>query len=115
MTKYSCSLKPERSNSIRLMAKRISKTFLVIIGSAVCLGAVVYYLAQVNYISESGFAQRELEQKIDNLRDENEKLQLQTVALKSMSGLSERVQKLGMVPVGDMQYFDTTGQLVAKR
>jgi len=89
---------------------------LMVIGLlGLILGSIITYLVEVNYIAAKGFQVRDLEKEITLLEEENEKLQVQVVQLKSMTDLSEKVQELGMVPVDKITYFETTGQVVARR
>jgi len=79
------------------------------------IGSIAMYLFEVNSIAVKGFRVRDLEKQIAELRYENEKLQLQAVELKSMTDLSAKVIELEMVPVEEITYLDTTGQVVARR
>ena len=115
MTKYNSTYQSGKKSVISSMAGKISRTFLLVLAATTLGGAIVFYLSQINYISEKGFALRDLEKQISGLQDENEKLQLRMVELRSMSDLSARMGELSLVPVGEMTYFDTTGKVVAKR
>lgn len=113
MTKYSCAYEVEKRSFVAPIMRKISQTVLLACLAVLVGGAVAYYLSQINYISEKGFAMRDLEKTINGLRDENEKLELRMVELRSMSDLSARLDKLGLVPVGDMTYLGTAEQVVA--
>src|SRR3989339_471008 len=115
MTKFNSTYQSEKTTVISSIAKRISRTFLLALVVVCAGGAIVYYLSQINYISEKGFAIRDFEKRIVKLQDENEKLQLRMVELRSMSDLSARMGALSLVPVGEMTYFDTTGKVVAQK
>ena len=115
MTKFNSTYQSKKTTVIASVVSKISRTFLLAVVAVSLGGSIVYYLSQINYISEKGFAMRDMEKKISDLRDENEKLQLRMVELRSMSDLSARMGELSLVPVGNMTYFDTTGQVVAKR
>lgn len=115
MTKFNSSYQSEKTTVISSIAKKASRTFLLAVVAVAAGGAIVYYLSQINYISEKGFAMRDLEKQITKLQDENEKLQLRMVELRSMSDLSQRMGELSLVPVGEMTYFDTMGKVVAKK
>jgi len=115
MTKFNSTYQSEKTTVISSIVKRISRTFLLALVAVCAGGAIVYYLSQINYISEKGFAIRDFEKRIVKLQDENEKLQLRMVELRSMSDLSARMGALSLVPVGEMTYFDTTGKVVAQK
>lgn len=115
MTCFSQSIRLENNSGIKIQSKRFLRSarwaFLVVL----FVGAVATYLFEVNCIAAKGFLVRDLEKQIGDLQYENEKLQLQTVELKSMTDLSAKVMELNMVPVEEITYFDTTGQVVARR
>ena len=79
------------------------------------VGALSMYLLQVNAIAAKGFEIRNLESQVNDLNDENEKLSVQVVELKAMNELDDKVAALNMVPIDSMVYYDTTGQVVARR
>lgn len=116
MTRFNQSFTPEKntSNFARKMRK-FSKPVLVLFIAAFVLSAVVFYLLQVNEIATQGFYVRDLEQQISSAKDENAKLQIRMIEMKSMTDLSEKVEQLGMVRVDKMTYYDTSGQVVAVR
>ncbi len=115
MTKYSQTLKPTRNCNFKKHLKKISKSALLFLMVGLFVSSMVVYLAEVNNIAAKGFQVRDLENQIEKLASENEKLQVQAIEMRSMTDLSTKVQELGMVPVNDITYYDTTGQLVAVR
>jgi hypothetical protein len=114
MTKFCQTMKIGKKMNHRKLRK-FSKPLMVIGLLGLILGSIITYLVEVNYIAAKGFQVRDLEKEITLLEEENEKLQVQVVQLKSMTDLSEKVQELGMVPVDKITYFETTGQVVARR
>ena len=78
-------------------------------------GSVFLYLLQINSLATKGFQIQELESKVAKYDEENKKLSLDAVRLRSMAELSEKVQNLDMVPITDFAYIVDTGTGVAKR
>lgn len=83
---------------------------------AVCfVFLTVIYLIEVNYIASRGLQIRELEQRIAYAKEENEKTESQMVEMNSMADLSNKIEALKMVPIDNITYFDTAGQVMARR
>lgn len=75
----------------------------------------VVYLVEINYITTRGFHLKEIEKKINDVKEENEKLSLQVIQIKSMANLSEKIAELDMVPAEKIIYYNSAGQAVAKK
>ena len=73
------------------------------------------YLLEVNTIAAKGFQIREFEKQVYSLREQNDKLAIEVVEMRSMNNLDEQVSELGMVTVEDILYYDVAGQVVARR
>lgn len=73
------------------------------------------YLAQISTTSSKGFAIRSLQNEIDDLKTEQERLEFQVAKERSMVAVEEKVVSMGMVPVSDIEYMTKTDPLVAKR
>lgn len=76
---------------------------------------IAVYLLEVNYIASRGLQMRELEQRISLAKEENDETKTRLVEMNSMIDLSGKIDGLKMVPIGEVIYFDTTGQVVARR
>jgi cell division protein FtsL len=114
MTKYSLT----KSNLCSAPTGRLSKAKKPILGvflMVLLVGALSIYLLEVNNIAAKGYEIRNLEQQVDEIEAENEKLSVRVIELKSMNELDEKVASLDMVPVGDMKYYDSMDQVVARR
>jgi len=77
--------------------------------------SVVTYLIQVNKIAAYGFEIKDLEKQINVVKEENEKLAVKVVELQSMPVVQTKIADLGMTPVGEIVFLDSTGQIVARR
>lgn len=116
MTKYSFT----KSNLCSAPTGRLSKAKRPILGvflMVMLVGALSIYLLEVNSIAAKGYEIRNLEEQVDEIQAENEKLAVRVIELKSMNELDEKVAALDMVPVGGMTYYDTMDmdQVVARR
>jgi len=114
MTKFSQSFKPEKSSNLKNKAKKLSKPLILILTAVFLLSAVGVYLFEINYIAAKGLKVRELEQKIELVKEKNKKLKLQMVEMKSMTDLSEKISGLNMQPIDDINYYQA-GSTVARR
>lgn len=75
----------------------------------------LFYLAQSNQITTKGYLIRELEVEKEKVMSENETLQVEAARLESLSKMSEKADKLSMVPAKDIKYFEQgSGALVKK-
>lgn len=114
MTKYSLT----KSNLCSAPTGRLSKAKKPIIAVfllVMLVGALSIYLLEVNNIAAKGYEIRELESQVNEIQEENEKLAVRVIELKSMNELDEKVAALDMVPVDGMTYYDTIGQVMARR
>ncbi|MCX6743842.1 MAG: hypothetical protein NT116_06470 [Candidatus Parcubacteria bacterium] len=85
---------------------------LVIMGVLVfCCGMI--YLWQINGLATRGYQIKELEEKAAELKDTNQKLQIQITQLRSTSRLEEKVAQLNMVEVSRIEYLQANGSTVA--
>ncbi len=73
----------------------------------------VAYIAEVNHASTKGFAVRNLERRIDDLRVQNEQLEFEVAQRESVDHVTTRLKMLGMVPVDQVAYTSTGGSSVA--
>lgn len=73
------------------------------------------YLAQISATASKGYAIRSLQNEIDSLKEEKEKLEFQVAKDRSMVAVEEKVSALGMVPVTEIEYMTASDPIVAKR
>ena len=81
------------------------------IGSVVFIG--LSYLIFVNKVATDGYQVKELSEKIEDLRYENKKLELETSEIKSLQKVSDRSQDLQLVKIDKMDYVTSTTSTVA--
>lgn len=75
----------------------------------------VYYITSINDLSVKGFKLLEFKEKINRLNSENNKLELEAMSLESYSDLNQRVKRLNMVAVGEIDYIVNAGAIVVKK
>ena len=73
------------------------------------------YLVSVVTISTRGYTMRDLERRIDTLKMENKKLNLQVAEMQSPARIEEWVKTSGMVAAASVQYVSATTGVVAVR
>jgi hypothetical protein len=75
----------------------------------------VYYIAGTNDLAIKGFKLNELKKQQSKLADENKKLELNIMALSSYNNISQRIDNLKMVAVGNIDYISSNLETVAKK
>lgn len=75
----------------------------------------VYYIAGINDLAIKGFALSDLKQRHNKLAEENNKLELKAMTLSSYGAISEKINNLKMVAVGNVDYLAGGIELVAKK
>ncbi|MDP2918300.1 MAG: cell division protein FtsL [bacterium] len=73
----------------------------------------LFYLTQGNQVATKGYEIKDLENKLNNLKEENRKLELEAASLQSVRNVEEGAKKLNMVPIEKMSYVTTSGTAVA--
>lgn len=79
------------------------------------LGIGFSYLITVISISTHGYAIRDLEHKIEELKLENKKLNLEVAEMQSPARIEQWVQGSGMVSAADVQYVTSSTGIVAAK
>ena len=84
-----------------------SLVFLVIIFGVV-------YLYQVNDLASKGYEVRDIENRIENLRKENEKNKIVETELRSMYNIERNTKNLNLVNAGEISYLELGGPVAMK-
>lgn len=71
------------------------------------------YLALINNVSTGGFQLKGLEQKIEVLKEQNKKLEIETTKLESMNTIAQATDSLGLKPADKVEYLEVTTPAVA--
>ena len=100
------------SLAVRFLSQQKSWRGILMIG----LVAVGFsYLVTVVSISTRGYKMRDLERRIDTLKLENKKLNLQVAEMQSPARIAEWVKTSGMIAISNVQYISATTGAVAAR
>ena len=75
----------------------------------------VLYVLQTSSISAKGFAMSDLEQQIQTLENDNQKVEFEIATHRSMKSIEQRLQSMNLVTVDNAQYATLTGNSVAMR
>ncbi|NQU84065.1 MAG: hypothetical protein HQ536_05140 [Parcubacteria group bacterium] len=115
MTKYAYKNKHKYKNKKQKKKVNISFGFLTTI-SVVCLILIgSFYLYEVNGAAVKGFLIKDLEKKVDELKEENKRLSNLHADYESMQNTQERTQVLQMVASRNIEYITVMSGGVAKR
>ena len=78
---------------------------------AVVVGFI--YMFSANLVATKGYKMEELQNKIDQLKEENKNLNLKYIELKSMANLSSEVAKMDLVASERAEILSVLGSTVA--
>ncbi|USN53104.1 MAG: hypothetical protein H6760_02905 [Candidatus Nomurabacteria bacterium] len=97
-----------RTLKLRLTAITVLTVTLAVIGG----GA---YLALINNVATTGFEIKTLENRVDELRKENRRLEVEATELQSLSAVQEASGQLGLTEVAHIEYLSPTDSAFARR
>ena len=104
----SSNIKSKRKIKINLKLFNIVLYFIIFVSG-------VYYVVGANELSIKGFSLADLKGQARNINDSNKKLEAQMIALSSFNNVNEKIKKLDMVAVKEVEYVANTGGTVAVR
>ncbi len=84
----------------------------IVIALLIC-AVGVGYMIEINSVSTKGYAIRDLENKIDELKESNEKKEIKIAKMQSMQEIQNKVSKLGMVNIEKIDYIARPEQTFA--
>ena len=87
---------------------------VVLIGAAI-LGLGSLYLVQTNVNATAGYQMKDLQQRIDGLKQYNRKLNLAYIGLQSMDNVSAMSADLKLVPIGNLEIISPLDTAVAMK
>jgi len=90
----------------------LNTIIFVMIGCVIFAGA--FYLYQVNNIAIKGYEIREVENKIQDLEKENQKLKIKEVESKSMYNIEKATEDLNLVNSNNVSYVEIKGPMAMK-
>lgn len=89
------------------------KVIVILFVSTLLLGSV--YLGMLNQSSTRGFTLKELEQRVAELEQENDRLHFAASELSSLAQIEAYAEAQEMVKVGAIEYLPSVGSAVAAR
>jgi cell division protein FtsL len=76
---------------------------------------VISYILQVNKVATAGYEIKQLHQKINHLKEENTKLQIQAAELESRSKVEEDSTALEMVVAPKIKYLTSSSSVALEK
>lgn len=113
MTRY--AYKNKYKNKKKKIKTHFSFNFLIIICVAVFIFVGAFYLYEVNSATVKSFKMKELEKKVEVLKEENKKIGKMQAEYESMKNTHERIQSLNMIASRNVEYVTVFSGEVAKR
>jgi hypothetical protein len=102
--------------SMRLAGKdgqtSLNTIIFIMIGCVIFAGA--FYLYQVNNITIKGYEVREVENKIQSLEKESQKLKIREVESRSMYKIEKATEDLNLVNSANVSYVEMKGPVALK-
>ncbi len=105
--------KSRRSNVIKQISEKIVKIRIVIVAFLVV--SSLAYFWQITSLSVRGFKIKDLENSIQQLKKDNQKLELEATDKEAMLNVEEKVKGLGLVAVEKVDYLTVVSPVVAMR
>lgn len=97
------------------ISRRLNLRFLNLFLGSITVLLSGYYLVNVNDLTVKGFALRELKSEATILTSENLDKEAKIMNLQSYSNLNEKVKKLNMVAVGEVEYLTINQTVLARK
>ena len=97
-----------RTLKLRLTAITVLAVSLTLVGGA-------SYLALINNVATTGFELKNLENKVEELRKENRRLEVQATELQALSAVEAASADLGLTEVAHIEYLSPTDSSFARR
>ena len=93
---------------------RVGKVSLGFVTLVMFFVATLLFLSQSNKIAVKGYEISDLDQKVSELKENNEKLKLEAAKLQSISAAEEKIDKSGMVPINQINYVSERTDVALK-
>jgi cell division protein FtsL len=94
-----------------LSGSRVTLNFLLVV--LICAAGVLY-IFEVNDRATLGYQIKQKEQKIQDLKDQNEKLKIREAELRSMYNIEEKTKELNMTAPQNVSYMSLPGNVAMK-
>lgn len=73
----------------------------------------IIYLLQMNHMSVKGYKIKDLENRMEELREDNQKLHLKVNEMQSLSYIDEKLSSRNFITSGSTKYVSATASAVA--
>jgi cell division protein FtsL len=90
---------------------RVTLSFFLVV--LVCATGV-FYIFEVNNMATKGYEIDKLEKQLNDLKKENERLQIEAAELKSMYKIEEKTKELNMIAPKGVSYLSLPGDVAMK-
>ena len=111
MTKLVTSYSNSCSKDGKRLNLRLVNSFLG--GLIVVLG--IFYLVNINDLTVKGFALKELKSQSNLLISDNKDCEAKIMNLQSYNNLNDKVKKLNMVAVSEVEYLSSNPNVIARK
>ena len=109
---------PELNKKYRLIKSLISQfslTRVAVILVVVTFGLGLTYLLQTNKVATKGYQINELEENLNQLQENNDKLKLEYIELQSMANITDQVSSLNLIASNNVEVISSLGSAVARK
>ncbi|MBU1126689.1 MAG: hypothetical protein ABH826_01425 [Patescibacteria group bacterium] len=106
-------MKRETEKTKTAVLKQTNWLRVLLFAATIIIGAL--YIWQVNISATRGFAMRDLDQEIESLETDNDRLQMEVTRLQSIDSVTTRVQMLGLVEIDAIDYVNTLSSVAINR
>lgn len=83
--------------------------------AALSVLVLALYIFAVNSLAIGGFALADYKNKLEDIKRDNQSLEVKITNISSYSYLSEKIKTLDLVPVGEIRYINPINTTVAKK
>ncbi|HLD28314.1 MAG TPA: hypothetical protein VJB67_01745 [Patescibacteria group bacterium] len=90
---------------------RLASVLLVIV--TVVFG--LSYLMQTNFVATKGYQIKDLEQRVEELKNNSDQLNLQYIELQSMASITKNVKNMDLIATNDVEIITPLGSAMALR
>lgn len=103
----------KKGKSVRIVKSLFSwSKITVLLVTLICVIGLTY-LIQTNMAATQGFKMKELNQKVNELREQNKKLNLEYIELQSVANITEEVSNLNLVATDNLEIITPLGSSMA--
>ena len=104
----------ERKRAIKSKPVRVGRVTLNFLLVVLICTAGVFYIFEVNNVATQGYQIKDLEKKVQDLKNSNENLKIREAELRSMYNIEEKTKDLNMTAPKDVSYISLPGDVAMK-